>query len=74
MKEKVQEVLEDIRPGLQMDGGDVELLEVDEKNGIVKVKLRGACGGCAMAGMTLAYGIEENLKAKIPEVKKVVSI
>lgn len=74
MKEKVKEVLDDIRPGLQMDGGDVELIDVDEKKGVVKVKLVGACGSCGMATMTLAFGIEENLKAKIPEVKQVVAI
>jgi len=74
MKEKVKEVLETIRPALQMDGGDVELVDVDEENGIVKVRLQGACHGCPMAQMTLQMGIENELKSKIPEVKKVVAV
>lgn len=57
-----------------MDGGDVELVDVDEGNGIVKVHLRGACHGCPMAQMTLQVGIENELKNKIPEVKKVVAV
>jgi Fe-S cluster biogenesis protein NfuA len=71
MKEKVQAALEKIRPALQADGGDVEL--VDVKDGIVKVKLTGACGGCPMATMTLKKGIERVLKEQVPEVKEVVS-
>jgi Fe-S cluster biogenesis protein NfuA len=71
MKEKVKAALEKIRPALQADGGDVEL--VDVKDGIVKVKLTGACGGCPMATMTLKKGIERVLKEQIPEVKEVVS-
>ncbi|HDH81789.1 MAG TPA: NifU family protein [Thermoplasmatales archaeon] len=74
MKEKVKEVIETIRPALQMDGGDVELVDVDEENGIVKVRLQGACHGCPMAQMTLQMGIENELKSKIPEVKKVVAV
>ena len=74
MKEKVAEVIETIRPALQMDGGDVELVDVDEENGIVKVRLQGACHGCPMAQMTLQMGIENELKSKIPEVKKVVAV
>ena len=72
MKEKVEEVLAMIRPMLQRDGGDVELVEVDD--GIVKVRLTGACGGCPMATMTLKQGIERTLKEKVPGVKEVVSI
>ena len=71
MKDRVQAALEKIRPALQNDGGDVEL--VDVKDGIVKVKLTGACGGCPMATMTLKKGIERVLKEQVPEVKEVVS-
>ena len=74
MKEKVAEVIETIRPALQMDGGDVELVDVDEENGIVKVRLQGACHGCPMAQMTLQMGIETELKNKIPEVTKVIAV
>lgn len=69
-KEKVQEVLDEVRPALQADGGDVELIDVTD-DGTVKVKLTGACGGCPMAQMTLKQGIEAHLKNAIPEVKKV---
>jgi Fe-S cluster biogenesis protein NfuA len=72
MNEKVKAALEQIRPALQADGGDVELVEV--KDGIVKVKLTGACGGCPMATMTLKKGIERVLKQQVPEVKEVVSV
>ena len=71
-KEKVQAELEKIRPALQADGGDVEL--VDVKDGIVSVKLKGACGGCPMATMTLKNGIERILKSQLPDVKEVVSV
>jgi Fe-S cluster biogenesis protein NfuA len=73
MKEKVEEALKGIRPYLQADGGDVELVEVGE-DGIVKVRLTGACKGCPMSQMTLQMGVEKNLKEKIPEVKKVVAV
>jgi len=72
MREKVEEILGRIRPRLQADGGDVELVEVSE--GIVKLKLTGACGGCPMATMTLRLGIERALKQEVPEVKDVVAI
>jgi Fe-S cluster biogenesis protein NfuA len=72
MKETVQKVLEKIRPNLQADGGDVELIDVSD-DGIVKVKLTGACHGCPMSQMTLKNGIERLLKQEIPEVKSVVS-
>ena len=71
-KEKVEEVLSKIRPMLQRDGGDVELVEVED--GTVKVKLTGAGGGCPMATMTLKRGIEARLKEEIPDVKEVVSV
>ena len=69
--ENVKAVLDHIRPALQADGGDVELMEV--KDGIVKVRLTGACGGCPMSTMTLRMGIERLLKQKLPEVKEVVT-
>ncbi len=70
MKEKVQEVLDKVRPMLQADGGDCELVEVTD-DGIVKVRLTGACGGCPMSTMTLKMGIEKRLKEELPEVKSV---
>ncbi len=71
MEEKVKEVLEKIRPSLQADGGDVELVDVDEASGVVKVRLQGACAGCPMSQMTLRNGIERILKQQVPEVKAV---
>ena len=72
MKEKVAEVLAQIRPALQADGGDIELVDVNE--GVVSLKLKGACAGCPMATMTLRHGIERILKEKIPEVKEVIAV
>ncbi|MEI6185799.1 MAG: NifU family protein [Dehalococcoidia bacterium] len=72
MREQVQEVLNIIRPSLQADGGDVEL--VDVKDGVVSVRLKGACAGCPMSTMTLKKGIERFLKEKIPTVKEVVGV
>lgn len=72
MKEKVEKVLEEIRPSLQADGGDVELVEVE--GGVVRVRLKGACAGCPMSQMTLAFGIEKILKERIPEVEKVEAV
>ena len=71
VKEKVEEVLSKIRPSLMADGGDVQLVDVED--GVVKVKLTGACAGCPMSQMTLKMGIEKLLKKEIPEVKEVVS-
>jgi Fe-S cluster biogenesis protein NfuA len=73
MKEKVEATLERIRPSLQADGGDVELVEVSP-DGVVKVKLTGACQGCAMSQMTLKMGIEKALKQDVPEVKEVIGV
>lgn len=70
MREKVESVLGRIRPALQNDGGDVELIDVSE-DGIVKVRLKGHCAGCPMSTMTLKNGIERILKQEIPEVKSV---
>jgi len=72
MKEKVEEVLNKIRPSLVADGGNVELVDVED--GIVKVKLVGACAGCPMSQLTLKMGIEKLLKKEIPEVQEVVSV
>ena len=73
MFDKVQEVIDKIRPLLQADGGDVELVDVTD-DGIVKVRLQGACAGCPMSQMTLKMGIEQELKKAIPEVKSVQSV
>ncbi len=70
MRKKVEAVLNQIRPALQADGGDVELVDVT-KEGVVKVRLVGACAGCPMSTMTLALGIERTLKERVPEVKRV---
>ena len=72
MRDKVEEVLDKVRPSLMMDGGNVELVDVND--GIVSVRLTGACGGCAMSTLTLKMGIERILKQELPEVKEVVSV
>jgi Fe-S cluster biogenesis protein NfuA len=72
VKEKVEEALNKVRPALQADGGDVELVEV--KDDVVKVRLTGACGGCPMAQMTLKMGIERHLKKEIPDIKEVIAV
>jgi len=74
MKEQVKKIIEKIRPALQMDGGDVQLVEVDEKKGVVKVKLIGACAHCPMSQMTLKMGIEEEIKKNVKGVKEVVAV
>jgi len=73
MREKVESALNKIRPSLQADGGDVELTEVTPE-GVVKVRLTGACGGCPMSQMTMKMGIERILKEKVPEVKEVIAV
>ena len=72
MKEKIQIAIDRVRPTLQADGGDVELVEV--KDGVVSVRLTGACGGCPMATMTLKNGIERVIREEVPEVKEVVAV
>ncbi|MEW6442113.1 MAG: NifU family protein [bacterium] len=72
MRKEVEEALAKIRPMLQADGGDVELVEVDD--GVVKVRLRGACAGCPGAQMTLRMGVEKRLKQDVPGVKSVVAV
>lgn len=71
LNKKVLGILDRIRPSLQADGGDVELVDVDEKKGLVKVRLTGMCSTCPMAEMTFKHGIEEVLKKEIKEIKKV---
>lgn len=73
MREKIEAALKDIRPMLQADGGDVELVDVTE-DGVVKVKMTGACGGCPMAQMTLSQGIERRLREAVPELKAVEAV
>ena len=73
MKEKVEAAIKKIRPMLQADGGDVELIDVNDQ-GVVKVRLQGACSGCPMSQMTLKNGIERVIKQEVPEVKTVLSV
>jgi Fe-S cluster biogenesis protein NfuA len=73
LKEKVEKVIDQVRPNLQADGGDIELVDVTE-DGVVKVKLQGACHGCPGAAMTLKMGVERLLKANVPEVKSVENV
>ena len=73
MREEVQRVIDRIRPNLQADGGDVELIDVGD-DGVVKVKLTGACRGCPMAQMTLKNGIEKVLKQEVPAVQAVIAV
>ena len=72
MKEKIQEALDKIRPSLQADGGDVELVDVED--GIVKVRLQGACAGCPMSQMTLKMGIEARLREEFPDIQSVEAV
>ena len=72
MKEKVEKALQTIRPALQADGGDVELVDVID--GVVKVRLKGACGGCPMSQMTLTRGVEATIKKAVPEIKRVEAV
>jgi len=71
-EQRVRSALEEVRPALQMDGGDVEF--VGAEGGIVQVRLLGACGGCPMATMTLVGFVEERLRQRVPEVRQVVSV
>ena len=73
MKEKVEKAIAKIRPHLQMDGGDIELVEVT-KDGVVKVRLTGACGSCPMAEITMKAGVEKILKQEVPEIKEVIAV
>jgi len=73
LREKVEKALQRIRPALQQDGGDLELIDVTD-DGVVKVKLTGACGSCPMSQMTLKMGIEQRLREEIPEVTTVEAV
>lgn len=72
MREKVESALNQIRPALQADGGDVQLIDVSQ--GVVTLRLTGACGGCPMAAVTLRCGIEQVLKERVPEVREVIAV
>ena len=74
LRERVEEALNTIRPALQLDGGDVMLVDVNEQDGVVRVQLQGACAGCPSSQITLAMGIERAIKDKVPEVKEVLSV
>ena len=69
IKEQVSECIEEVRPQLQADGGDIELVDVE--NGVAKVKMKGACNGCPMSGMTLQWGVISCIKKRVPEIEKV---
>ncbi|HEX9109331.1 MAG TPA: NifU family protein [Longimicrobiales bacterium] len=73
-REKIEEVLEGIRPALHADGGDVELVDFDESEGLVQLRLMGACGSCPISMMTLRHGIERRLVSNVPEVKSVQAL
>jgi Fe-S cluster biogenesis protein NfuA len=73
VKEKVQTVIDLIRPAVQADGGDIELVDVSDQ-GVVKVRFHGACHGCPSSTMTLQYGIEQNLRQRVPEVTQVIPV
>ncbi|NIS60881.1 MAG: NifU family protein [Proteobacteria bacterium] len=73
MREEVEKAMESIRPALQADGGDIELVNVG-KDGIVQVRLTGACGGCPMSQMTLKMGVEKILKKMVPQVTSVITV
>ena len=72
MKDQVEAVIERIRPALEADGGNVELVDID--NGVVKVRLTGACGSCPMSTLTLKMGIERAIREELPDVKEVVAV
>lgn len=72
---KINEIIQkQIRPGLEMDGGSIELIDFDDKSGILKVRLLGHCVGCPMSTMTMLFGVERIIRQNVPEVKKVVSV
>jgi len=72
IEEKVEQAIEEIRPRLQADGGDIELTGIE--NGVAKVKLKGACAGCPMSTMTIKWGVENFIKKKVPEITKVETV
>ncbi len=74
LKQRVEAVIDKIRPMLQADGGDIELVAIDETSGQVQVRLQGACKGCPGAAMTLKMGVERHLKEQVPEVTELVAV
>lgn len=74
MKEKIEKALDKIRPTMEADGGGIELVDVDEENGIVKVRLQGACAGCPMAQVTLQQGVAKEIIKEVPEIKDVIAV
>ena len=74
MIEKIKKQLDKIRPYLQMDGGDIEFIDFDDKSGVLKVKLQGACMGCPMSQITLQEGVAKAIKEEVPAVKEIVAI
>lgn len=74
MQEKIQAVLDLVRPSLQMDGGDVEFVSFDDESKVVKVRLTGHCAHCPMSNITLKQGIEAEIKSQIPEIKSVEAV
>jgi Fe-S cluster biogenesis protein NfuA len=74
MRKKIEKILKSIRLRLRSDGGDIELIDVDECSGVIKVKLVGACRSCSMSSATMKYYIEDEIKKNIPEIKKIESI
>jgi Fe-S cluster biogenesis protein NfuA len=74
INDRIRDVLDKIRPLLQADGGDIELVGVDEPSGVVSVRLQGACHGCPSAAITLKMGIERHLRERVPEVKEVIAV
>jgi Fe-S cluster biogenesis protein NfuA len=73
IRERVAEIIKELRPAVQGDGGDIELVDIDER-GVVSVRLHGACIGCPSSGMTLKVGVEQSLKSRIPEVREVICV
>ena len=74
LRDRVTTVVDQIRPYIQADGGDIELVNVDDQTGVVSVRLQGACRGCPSEAITLKMGIERHLIEKVPEVKEVVAV
>ncbi len=74
MRDRVEAALNEIRPALQADGGDIELVDVNDEEGSVSVRLMGACGTCPLATMTLRFGVEKVLREQVPEVKEVIAV
>lgn len=74
LRDNVEAAIDEIRPALQMDGGDCEIVDVDESDGVVSIRLLGACGGCPMSTLTLKHGIERMVKEKVPSIRQVETL